>query len=61
MRKIKTWLRLKNLNPNDGFFELAKAGFGRNTNIGSKFSRDILSIALEKQGMAITGIEVFRG
>jgi len=58
IRKIKTWLRIKNLNPNDGFFELAKAGIGRNTNIGSRFSRDTFNMALEKQGLIITGIEV---
>ena len=58
LKKIKSWLKLKSLKSSDGFFELATAGIGRNTNIGSKFSRETLRTGLEKHGLIITGIEV---
>ena len=58
MKKIKTWLKIRNLKPSDGFFELANAGIGKSTNIGSRFSRETLRMAFEKNGLNIVGIEV---
>lgn len=58
IKKVKNWLRVKNIKSSDGFFELANAGYGKNANIGSKFSREVLRGALERQGVVITGMEV---
>ncbi len=58
IKKIKTWLKIMNLKPSDGFFELANAGIGKSTNIGSRFSRETLRSAFDKHNLNIVGIEV---
>lgn len=59
LKKVKNWLNTKNLQPSDGFFELANAGLGKSTNIGSKFSIEALRLAFEKHRINIAGQEVY--
>lgn len=59
LKKLKNWIRSRNLQISDGFFELANTGIGKNTNIGSKFSIEALKTAFEKNNINISGLEVY--